>query len=74
MVFGEVLLKNRCQGSSLEAAHKAVAKVIVKPDDELLLITFTALRTFDMCVDAVVHETGFAKDAPDEGDFFLSRR
>ena len=74
MVFGKVFLKDGRQVSCFETADKAVAKVIVKPDDELLLIAFAALRTFDMCVDAVVHETGFAKDAPDEGDFFLSRR
>ena len=51
-----------------------MAEVIIKPDYELLLFAFAALRTTDVGVNAVIHQSGFAENAPYEGDLFFSRR
>ena len=74
MVFGKVFLKDGRQGSRLETADKAVTKVIVEPNDKLLLVTLATRRASNMSIDAIIHETGFTENTPNEGDLFFCSR
>jgi hypothetical protein len=50
-----------------------VTKIIVQPDDKLLLVTFSALWTSDVRINAVIHKARFSENDPYEVDFFFSR-